>query len=119
MLSITKKEDMVRKVISIRNLKSFNFDVFVAHMDLDEITGDNLDDMVEAFENKRSMSLDILAQVTTKQITIHTSNPWYTEDLREQKKKVRGREKIWHKYRKQCQWHALTNEKEKIQHNVE
>ena len=83
MLSITKKEDMLKKVISIRNLMSINFDAFEADMDLDEITGDTFDDMVEALETKISMSLDIHTPVTTKEINVHISNPWYTEELRE------------------------------------
>ena len=47
-----KKEDMFRKVISIRYLKSIDVDAFVANMDLDEITGGNLNDMVETIETK-------------------------------------------------------------------
>ena len=77
---------MLRKVIFIRKMKSINFDAFVADMDLDEITVDNLDNMVKAPEAKMSISVDICAPVTTKQTTIHTSNPWYTEELREQRK---------------------------------
>ena len=48
---------MLRKIISIRNLKSINFDAFVADMDLEEITGDHLHNMVEALKTKMSMSL--------------------------------------------------------------
>ena len=54
MISITKK-DMLRKDISIRNVKSIDFETFVADMDLDDITGDNLDDMVEALKIKMFM----------------------------------------------------------------
>ena len=57
-----------------------------------------------------SASLDIHIPVTTKQTNVLPSNPWYTEELREQEKKVRRNEKIWHKYR-QHQWYALTNER--------
>ena len=78
-----KKEDMLRKVISLRNMKSIDFDTFVPDMDLDEITGDNLDTMVEALKTKMSMSPDIHAPVTTKQTTIFTSNPQYIEEPRE------------------------------------
>ena len=70
--------------MSISILYRYTLD-FVADMHLYEITEDNLDDMVEALETKMSVSLDIHAPVTTKQITIWTSNPWYTEELREQK----------------------------------
>ena len=86
MLSITKKEDILRKVIFIRNLRSIKFNTFVADIHLYEITGDNLDYMVEALKTKVSLSLDIHAPVTTKQITLCSSNPWYTEGLRKHRK---------------------------------
>ena len=69
-------------------MKIINFDAFVVDINLDEVTGDNLDDMLEALKTKVSVSRHFM-HVTTKQITIYTSNPWYTEELREQKKKVR------------------------------
>ena len=75
MLFITEKEDMLRKVICIRNLKCIEYDAFVADMDLDKITEDNLDDKVETLKTKMSMSLDIHASVTTKQITVCTQIP--------------------------------------------
>ena len=37
-------------------------------------------------------------------------NPWFTKEIRDQKRIVRNREKIWRKYREEHQWEAFKHE---------
>ena len=53
------------------------------------------------------MLLTIQAPLQTKQITIHRTVPWYTDDVRELKKAMRRREAIWRKYKREDTWIAF------------
>ena len=53
------------------------------------------------------MALDKHAPERTKEITIRSSNPWFTIEVKDKKKAVRRREKIWQKYKCPDHWRAL------------
>ena len=42
-----------------------------------------------------------------KEITIRSTNPWFTNEVKEKKKAVRRREKIWQKYKYSEHWRGL------------
>ena len=42
-----------------------------------------------------------------KEITIRSTNPWFTNEGKEKKKAVRRRENIWQKYKYPEHWRAL------------
>ena len=42
-----------------------------------------------------------------KEITIRSTNPWFTNEVKDKKKAVRRREKIWQKYKHPEHWRAL------------
>ena len=51
-------------------------------------------------------------------IPVRHQNPWFTEELGTQKKIVRGREKIYKKYRQHHQWQALRGEMAKYKRMI-
>ena len=57
--------------------------------------------------NALTGSLDVVAPVQTKQITIRRTVPWYTDDVRDLKKFMRRRETIWRKYKRDDTWLAF------------
>ena len=42
----------------------------------------NLDEKIRVFNNALTSSLDAVAPVQTKQVTIHSTVPWFTDDAR-------------------------------------
>ena len=53
------------------------------------------------------MALDKHAPERSKEITIRCINPWVTSKVKDKKKVVRRREKIWQKYKCPEHWRSL------------
>ena len=89
------KDDITRKEITYRKLKSINYTDLAEEMHLDSFLLENLEynDLVMKFENNMKDVLNAIAPEVTKMITVRHQNPWFTEELRTQKKNVRRREK--------------------------
>ena len=68
---------------------------------------ENIDELVLVLEVELDRVLDLHAPSRTKYIMLRQSRPWFTEEIRTQKKTVRRREKIWRKYREDHQFVAL------------
>ena len=52
-------------------------------------------------------ALNMVAPEISKTITVRHQNPWFTQELRTQKKIVRRRETVYKKYGQHHQWLAL------------
>ena len=109
-----KKEQMVSKHVTIRKLKSTDIPSFIEDLQLDEqLDSDRLDDMVEWLDAKLWTVLDKHAPSKEKCITVRSSNPWFMDEIKEQKRRVRRREKIWRQYGLTSNWTALKIERQK------
>ena len=60
---------------------------------------ENLDELIMVFENNVNEAIDQHAPEKMKIITVQHSNPWFTKEVKDQKRVVCNREKIWQKYR--------------------
>ena len=89
-------------------------------MHLDSLVLENLEynDLVKKFDNNMKDALNIFAPEVTKTITVRHQNPWFTDDLRTQKKIVRRRERIYKKYGQHHQWQALKGEMTKYKRMI-
>ena len=67
----------------------------------------NLDERVKDFNNALINSLNAFASLQTKQITICRTVPWFTDEVQDLKKCMRGREAIWRKYKRDDTWTAF------------
>ena len=108
------KEDMVQQTITFRKLKGLDTEQLVNLMnlqDLDKIT--NLNDLVSSFNSNSRTTLDQMAPIMTKTITIRHRNLWFNDQIHEAKYRVRHRGKIWRRYREDHQWRALKDEQNK------
>ena len=79
----------------------------VREMALEDIKTENLDEMVQMLEQNLSNALNKQAPEVTKVITERKIKPWFGDDLKQQKRIVRRREKVFRKYRSQSCWTAL------------
>ena len=108
-ISVTK-QNMERKEITFRHIKDIDYAIFAKDLYLDNIEENELDSMVESFNNRLQSTLDSQAPQIKKIITTRPKNPWFTPELKLQKQAVRCREKAWRKYKEQHHWQALQTE---------
>ena len=68
--------------------------------------------MIVDLEKQLKLVLDEMAPEKTKAILVRPTNPWFTEDVKTQKRLMRNRERKWRKYKLQSNWIAF-----KAEHN--
>ena len=85
----------------------------VDDMSLEEIKTENLDEMVVMLEENFLTALNNQAPEVTKVITERKKKPWFGKDLKQQKRKVCRREKVFRKYRLQSCWIEFDRERKK------
>ena len=93
-----KREDMQRKTSTYRKLKDIDIEEIAKCIKATSRSEGNLDERVIDFNNSLINALNVYAQFKNKQITIHITVQWFTDDVRELKKYMRRREAIWTKY---------------------
>ena len=97
--------------VSYGKPKTIDIDKFIQDFNLDDINATDLDKLVNHFHKILSNSLDLNAPIKTKLATIHHRVPWFTEEICEQKRVVRGHEKLRRKYSTNSLWKAFKVEK--------
>ena len=88
---------MRKKEITYHKLKKTNmFALDLAEMDL---KGDDLDSIISEFETKLKQTLDKHAPEVTKKITERKRQPWFDDNIKNLKRNMHRREKVWRKYK--------------------
>ena len=82
-------------------------------MKLEEIKAENVDEMVVMLEKNFLTALNNQAPEVTKVITESKKKPWFGDYLKQQKRRVRRREKVFRKYRLQSCWIVFDRERKK------
>ena len=63
--------------------------------------------LAQNIERSMEKLLEEHAAEQIKTVTIRSNNPWFNNKVKELKRRVRRREKIWRKYKEEHQWSAL------------
>ena len=87
------KEDCAQKEVTYRMLKDVDISQLVKDMSLEEIKTEKLDELVVMLEENFLTALNNQAPEVTKVITERKRKPWFGDDLKQQKGRVRRREK--------------------------
>ena len=114
------KDNVTRKEITYRKPKSINYTDLAKEMYLDSLLLENLEynDLVRKFKGNMKEALNIIVPEITKTTTVRHQNPWFSKELRTQKKIVRRRETIYKKYGQHCQWLTLRGERTKYKEMI-
>ena len=107
------KENCTRKEITYRKLRDVDRTQLVKDMSLEETKTDKLDDMVELLERNFVAAINKQAPEIMKVITDREKKPWFGDKLKEQKRIVRRREKVYRRYRLESCWTAFDMERRK------
>ena len=113
-LSIDKPPLEVKKC-TYRKLKEINTEEISTKLDhaFENFETTDLEPMIEDLEKQLKLVLDEMAPEKTKTIVVRPTNPWFTEDVKIQKRLMRNRERTWRKYRLQSNWIAFKVERNK------
>ena len=87
------KENCTREEITYRKLRDVDRTQLVKDMSLEEIKTGKLDDMVEKLEGNFMAAINKQTPEIMKVITDRKKKPWFTDDLKEQKRIVREKRK--------------------------
>ena len=81
-----------RKFIKYRKLRDINIDQLNNDLEVSDIVNGPIDDMVDELESKLLQALDKHAPEITKTVTVRHRLPWYTDKIKEQKRRKHRRE---------------------------
>ena len=105
-----EKDDVYRKTITSRNSKNMNIDQFQNELKFNTEVND-LESLVSDFNNVVRNTLDLVAPVKTRTFTTRKSKDWFTEDLRTRRARVRRKERLFRRFRRQELWEDLKRER--------
>lgn len=98
----TQKPPLPKRVLTYRKVKSIDADVFAEDIKQSKLFSqitDDVDELTNRYNNVLSELLDKHAPIKSKTITVHTSAPWYTDEINIAKQKRRKAERKWRKTR--------------------
>ena len=111
---LSKKSTWLVNTSPVGSWKSIDVPSLIENLQLEDQTDpDNMDDMAEWLETKLWTALDKHALEKEKYIMVRSSNLWFTDEIKEQKRIVRRREQIWRWYGLIANWTALKTERQK------
>ena len=82
------RDNIEKKIIKTRNLKTIRTKDLIAIMKLDEIPDTDVDMMVSKMESRMEKAFDEIHPETMEKVTIRKNNPWYNDRIKEQKRIV-------------------------------
>ena len=106
------KTNLKRLKKSVRNYSKPSDDQWCQAYDTTKVLiTDDVNQSAKSFENHLSTIANELAPLKEIKVTVRKPNVWYNATIREQKRVVRSREKIWRKYREKQHWTAYQKER--------
>ena len=100
--------------IPYRKLKNINPEDMLKDIEAmqDMIQDEDLTDIINSLESGLKDALDKHAPAITKILTTRKSNPWFTEEVRSQKRLLRKMERTYCRYRTNTSWQKFRIQKQ-------
>ena len=115
-----KKQQVRIESSKARNYKDFNTSSFETSFNNSAILEEeNFELAVKSLEKELTRTLDELAPLQDRRKKKIPSRPWYNATLKEQKRIVRTRERIYNRDRQLHQWKAFTRERNRYTRMLE
>ena len=102
-----RHQEICHRDINYCDLANINLELMEEYIKLDITDEDTLDILVEKLEDTLRSALDKHATQQTKSVVKRHKVPWFTEAVRDTKKWMRHREKLWRKYSTEDLWPAF------------
>ena len=81
-----------RKLIKYRKLRDIDINQLNSDLEVSNIVDGSIDDVVDDLESKLLQTLNKHAPEITKTVTVRHRLPWYTDKIKEQKRRIHRRE---------------------------
>ena len=96
-----------------RKWSELNVEKFFQDLDLNNLRVDSeeLAEYMDKFNEQITFNLDNQIPLKEKKVSKVNSQTWFDNTLRDQKRNIRGRDRICHKYRQDHQWIAFKHER--------
>ena len=109
------KPPLKKKECNFRKINKIDLDDMSHCLEeaFESFENDDLDLMVSEYERILSSVLNELAPMKEKTITLRPTNPWFMEDIKQQKCLMRNQEWAWRKYKLPSNWRAFQIERNK------
>ena len=107
------KDNLKQNTIIYRKFSSINRSEFVDDLQLDYSDINDVDDLVNAFEDITKSAIDKHAPEKTKTVVVRPRNIWYTPEVKQLKREVRRQERRWKSNITEEQWRILKDLKRK------
>ena len=95
-----------RQKMSYRKIRAINYDEFCCDLENSSLVNDaetsDLSDLVNKYNNTLKSLLDTYALLRTKTITLRPTAPWYTDEIRSEKRRRRALERRWRSSKLEC-----------------
>ena len=103
-----------QEVIKIRKIHQITATDWQDEYNEDNITlSTNLEEIAQSFNTELKCTLDKLAPEKVTKLSLKTKCPWYSQEQRRHKTKVRRLEQKWFKHRLNSCWHTYKSERNK------
>ena len=109
-----KRNEIEKRLVTTRNFKNFDQDDFNNDLVFQWNDNNTLDELVQEYKKVTELTMDKHAPTITRRVTVTKCELWYNDRIREQKKKVRRRERVWRKYVEDHQWKTYTEERNRF-----
>ena len=108
------RDEPKTKTIMYRKLKNINPEDMIEDIDAlqDMIQDEDITDIINSLESVLKDVLDKHAPAITKTLTTRKSNPWFTEEVRSQKRLLRKIERTYCRYKTNTSWQNLRIQKQ-------
>ncbi|XP_052782951.1 uncharacterized protein LOC128219177 [Mya arenaria] len=98
-ITYVKRENIKSESVSFRNFKAIDKSKFANDLNEISLTENNVDGIVEEFEDQVQKNLDTHAPVKEITRVRRAPKPWFNEDILQFKRKSRKCERLWMKYK--------------------
>ena len=99
--------DVETKQVTYRKISEINCDNLIDDLHLDRMDYDTLEDVVSELDARMKSALDKNAPEITKTVIVWNRYMWYNEEIKEQRRVLRRREKIGKCYKLESNWKAF------------
>ena len=98
------KQDQIRKRIKYRNTNGIDINDFAKDLVFRECDSDDLEAVVANFEEVVSKAINTHAPFIERDVTIRRKRPWFNDNIRHHKRKVRSLERLFKQKRTYSTW---------------
>ena len=104
-------------IVQLRKTKGITQEQWIHETNSDNVTlSDKLDKVVSSLDQELKRVMDTLAPAKKCTLTLRTKRPWYDEELRILKRRLRCHERKWLKYQLHSNWIAFKVLRNKYTH---